>query len=78
MVIRILTSYETTFETFVDILEVSQGNNLRKFSTAILPMQDTIAYSTLQQTRPFALEEIDTEEIINQAKGSEGLLRLLG
>lgn len=27
---------------------------------------------------PFGLEKIDTQEILSQAKGSEGLLRLIG
>lgn len=73
-----MRSDETTFETFVNLLEVSQGAVLRIFSTAISPMQDSITYSTLQQMGPFGLEKIDTQEILSQAKGSEGLLRLIG
>lgn len=75
--IRISRSNETTFETFVDLLEVSQGDALRVFSTAVSPLQDSITYSTLQQSGPFELEKIDAQVILSQAKGSEGLLRLI-
>ena len=37
-----------------------------------------ICVTTLQQMGPFGLEKIDTQEILSQAKGSEGLLRLIG
>lgn len=72
-----MRSDETTFEAFVNLLEVSQGEALRIFSTAITPMQNSITYSALQQIGPFSLEEIDAQEILSQAKGSEGLLHLI-
>lgn len=75
--IRILKIHETTFEAFVDLLEVSQGDALRAFSTAVSPLQDSITYSTLQQAGPFELETTDAQVILSQAKGSEELLRLI-
>ncbi|KAL2818254.1 hypothetical protein BDW59DRAFT_175227 [Aspergillus cavernicola] len=66
---------ESTFLAIVSILEQSQGDILRDFSTATLKFVDALLSNSAQQYPTFALETIETSHILEQPKNS---LELLG
>ena len=77
MATRVLDLNDSTFNTFVNLLESSQANILRKFSAAILPLLDSITRSTGHSEQPYKLENTDDRDIVSKAKGSDALLHLI-
>lgn len=74
---RILDLNDSTFNTFVKLLESSQANILRKFSAAILPLLDSITRFTVHPEQPHKLENTNDQDIVSKAKGSDALLHLI-
>lgn len=74
---RILAPNEPDFNLFLDILEESQGDLVRQFSTAADKIVRHLIYEDMDHPEPFHLEVMDAKEILEHPKGSPGLLRIL-
>jgi hypothetical protein len=64
-----------TFSKFLDIIDRSQGNNLRQFSSASSAMVDVLVHERVKESASFAIEMVDMHYIIGLPKGSELLLQ---
>ncbi|KAJ5921102.1 hypothetical protein N7466_009428 [Penicillium verhagenii] len=74
----ILAPTEPDFKLFLDILDESQGDILRQFSTAADKIVRHLIYEDMNHPEPFHLEVVDAKEILEHPKGSPGLLGMLG
>lgn len=77
MIYRILAPSDADFKLFLDILEESQGGLLRRFSNAASKIVSHLIYEDMEHPELFQLESVDSKEIMEHAKGSPGLLRML-
>jgi hypothetical protein len=68
---------DADYEKFVDILDNSQGDLLRAFSDAVLPVVQALTGGNAQQRRPFKLEKVTVSDIMRYPKGSQTLLELV-
>jgi hypothetical protein len=60
----------------VDILDQSQGNLLRAFGTAVLPIVEALIGGSAHPQRSFKLEKVTASDITKCSKGSQALLEL--
>jgi hypothetical protein len=61
----------------MSLLDQSQGETLRKFSTAIYPMVKALIQDNIHQSEPFTIESVETGNILELPKGSPVLLHLI-
>ncbi|KAF9252812.1 hypothetical protein CBS147339_1332 [Penicillium roqueforti] len=73
----ILAPSDEAFETFVKVLEESQGSLLREISKAAEQAFNHILYEDMKRQNLFALETLAPEEILKFPKGSQELRNLL-
>ncbi|KAL7649071.1 hypothetical protein ACMYSQ_012515 [Aspergillus niger] len=73
----LLNPKNKTFRDFVDLLEESHGQWLRRCSDAAYLLLRPLLEFTLDNTAPFRLELTDPECIFKQPKCSESLLKLV-
>jgi hypothetical protein len=68
---------DAEYEKFVEILDNSQGDLLRAFSGAVLPVVQALTGDNAHQQRPFKLEKVTVSDIMRYPKGSQTLLELV-
>ncbi|OQD98353.1 hypothetical protein PENSOL_c009G06239 [Penicillium solitum] len=73
----ILGPADEAFESFVEVLEESQGSLLREISKAAEQVFNHILYEDMRRENLFALETLAPEEILKLPKGSQELRNLL-
>ncbi|KAJ5346957.1 uncharacterized protein N7506_000210 [Penicillium brevicompactum] len=72
----ILGPADEAFESFVEVLEESQGSLLREISKAAEQVFNHILYEDTRRNNLFALETLAPEEILKLPKGSQELRNL--
>jgi hypothetical protein len=77
MILRISSVSDAVWSKFVKILNDSQGDLLRQFSVAVLPMINTLLIGSPQHRELSKLESFQVSDIMQCPKGSPGLLSLL-
>ncbi|KAK4910733.1 hypothetical protein LTR66_017409 [Elasticomyces elasticus] len=73
----ILGPADEAFESFVEVLEESQGSLLGEISKAAEQVFNHILYEDMRRNNLFALETLAPEEILTLPKGSQELRNLL-
>lgn len=73
----ILGPADEAFESFVEVLEESQGSLLREISKAAEQVFNHILYEDMRRENLFALETLSPEEILKLPKISQELRNLL-
>jgi hypothetical protein len=68
---------DAEYASFLEILDRSQGNLLRAFSAAVLPVVQALTIGNLLERGRFKMEDITTNAIANYPKGSLEFLELI-
>ncbi|CAG8158292.1 unnamed protein product [Penicillium nalgiovense] len=64
------------FREFINILEASQGQNLRRMSDVVIPIIHHLVFEDKRQAVPFPIEDVDTDSILQEPKWSEKLFSI--
>jgi hypothetical protein len=73
---RILAPSIEIFREFINILEASQGQNLRRMSDVVIPIIHHLVFEDKRQAVPFPIEDVDTDSILQEPKWSEKLFSI--
>lgn len=74
---RIIELHDATFVTFVEYLNKTQGDSLRRFSAAAYKIIDLLLSGQMKEHEPLPIEKVESNEILEYEKGSQELLRII-